>query len=69
LHIKLLAFDDRRSARRQLRALFSNAPNSPTVYGLGGPVGFYWPLRHPGRVPKLIILNTLVLATPIPPSI
>ncbi len=30
------------------------------VHDLGGPVGLYWALRHPGRVPKLIILNTLV---------
>jgi haloalkane dehalogenase len=30
------------------------------VHDLGGPVGLYWALRHPGRVPKLVILNTLV---------
>jgi haloalkane dehalogenase len=30
------------------------------VHDLGGPVGLYWALRHPYRVPKLIILNTLV---------
>ena len=30
------------------------------MHDLGGPVGLYWALRHPGRVPKLIILNTLV---------
>jgi len=30
------------------------------VHDLGGPVGLYWALRHPGRVHKLIILNTLV---------
>lgn len=30
------------------------------VHDLGGPVGLYWALRHPGRVPKLILLNTLV---------
>jgi len=29
------------------------------VHDLGGPVGLYWMLRHPGRVQKLIILNTL----------
>jgi len=30
------------------------------VHDLGGPVGLYWAIRNPGRVPKLIILNTLV---------
>jgi pimeloyl-ACP methyl ester carboxylesterase len=30
------------------------------VHDLGGPAGLYWALRHPGRVPKVIILNTLV---------
>jgi haloalkane dehalogenase len=30
------------------------------VHDLGGPVGLYWALRHPYRVPKLVILNTLV---------
>jgi haloalkane dehalogenase len=30
------------------------------VHDLGGPVGLYWALRHPHRVPKLVILNTLV---------
>ena len=30
------------------------------VHDLGGPIGLYWALRHPGRVHKLIILNTLV---------
>ena len=30
------------------------------VHDLGGPIGLYWALRHPGRVPKLVILNTLV---------
>lgn len=29
------------------------------VHDLGGPVGLYWMLRHPGRVKKLVILNTL----------
>ena len=30
------------------------------VHDLGGPVGLYWMLRHPGRVHKLVVLNTLV---------
>jgi len=30
------------------------------VHDLGGPVGLYWAIQNPGRVPKLIILNTLV---------
>jgi haloalkane dehalogenase len=30
------------------------------VHDLGGPVGLYWAIQHPGRIPKLIILNTLV---------
>lgn len=30
------------------------------VHDLGGPIGLYWALRHPGRVPKLVILNTLL---------
>lgn len=30
------------------------------VHDLGGPVGLYWAVRHPERVEKLIILNTLV---------
>ena len=30
------------------------------VPALGGPSGLYWLLRHPGRIPKLILLNTLV---------
>ncbi|MBT8482527.1 MAG: alpha/beta fold hydrolase [Myxococcales bacterium] len=30
------------------------------VHDLGGPVGLYWMLRHPHRVHKLIVLNTLV---------
>ena len=30
------------------------------VHDLGGPVGLYWMLRHPHRVPKLVVLNTLV---------
>ena len=30
------------------------------VHDLGGPIGLYWMLRHPGRIPKLILLNTLV---------
>jgi haloalkane dehalogenase len=29
------------------------------VHDLGGPVGLYWMLRHPGRVKKLVVLNTL----------
>jgi haloalkane dehalogenase len=29
------------------------------VHDLGGPVGLYWMLRQPGRVRKLVILNTL----------
>ena len=29
------------------------------VHDLGGPVGLYWMLRHPARVKKLVILNTL----------
>jgi len=30
------------------------------VHDLGGPIGLYWALRHPYRVHKLILLNTLV---------
>ena len=30
------------------------------VHDLGGPVGLYWAIQNPGRVPKLVILNTLV---------
>ena len=30
------------------------------VHDLGGPIGLYWMLRHPHRVPKLVLLNTLV---------
>lgn len=30
------------------------------VHDLGGPVGLYWAVRHPERVEKLAILNTLV---------
>ena len=30
------------------------------VHDLGGPVGLYWMLRHPHRVHKLVVLNTLV---------
>lgn len=30
------------------------------VHDLGGPVGLYWMVRNPGRVHKLVILNTLV---------
>ena len=30
------------------------------VHDLGGPVGLYWMLRHPDRVHKLVLLNTLV---------
>jgi len=30
------------------------------VHDLGGSVGLYWALRHPYRVHKLIVLNTLV---------
>jgi haloalkane dehalogenase len=32
------------------------------VHDLGGPVGLYWAIQNPGRIPKLIILNTLVYA-------
>ena len=30
------------------------------IHDLGGPVGAYWAIRHPGRIPKLVILNTLL---------
>ena len=30
------------------------------MHDLGGPVGLSWALHYPGRVPKLIILNTLI---------
>ena len=30
------------------------------MHDLGGPVGLYWAIQNPGRVPKLVILNTLV---------
>jgi len=30
------------------------------VHDLGGPIGLHWLLRHPSRVHKLILLNTLV---------
>ncbi|MGB5194934.1 MAG: alpha/beta fold hydrolase, partial [Polyangiales bacterium] len=30
------------------------------VHDLGGPIGLHWLFRHPQRVPKLILLNTLV---------
>jgi len=30
------------------------------VHDLGGPVGLYWMVRHPHRVQKLVVLNTLV---------
>lgn len=34
------------------------------VHDLGGPVGMHWATRHPGRVRKLALLNTLVFAKP-----
>jgi pimeloyl-ACP methyl ester carboxylesterase len=30
------------------------------VHDLGGPVGVHWALRHPGRVSRLALLNTLL---------
>ena len=30
------------------------------VHEPGGPVGLHWAIQNPGRVPKLITLNTLV---------
>ncbi|MBW2381535.1 MAG: hypothetical protein JRG70_18675, partial [Deltaproteobacteria bacterium] len=30
------------------------------VHDLGGPVGMFWAVRHPGRVKNIVVLNTLV---------
>lgn len=30
------------------------------VHDLGGPVGLHWAVRHPGRVNRVVVLNTLV---------
>jgi len=30
------------------------------LHDLGGPVGLFWALRHPGRARKVVLLNTLV---------
>lgn len=34
------------------------------VHDLGGPVGLYWASRHPERLRKLALLNTLIYARP-----